>query len=465
MTESWTRKLATFIVEADTATAPAEVRELALRPIADTIGCMAAGLASDLAAVVGGYVQAPADLTLDGLWGQGARLPVESAALVGGSLGAALDYDDVSATGHPSSILMAAALSADVDELPGAMLLDAYLVGYEVMTRVGQAMMLPHTRYGWHATSTTGYFGAVAVAARLYRLDVEQTAHAIGAAASMAAGIARNFGTMTKPVHSGLAARGGLTAAGLARAGLTAGSDVLDGARNFLDMYGLGASTPEMLDRLGAPWAMAERAPSLKRFPSCYATHRPIDAMLEIQREHGFSVDEVEQIVLRAPIRATGGLAYPTPVTGFEAKFSGTYPVAAAFLDGDVTIASFADDRVLRDDAVRLIAKMDLAEDPRCLPDDPEGINASPIEGGFWEITVRATGGREVVATASEPPGAPSRQLGWEELRAKFVDCASSSGHASAAADGVFASLRELSGVTDVRLLLADLGERGGIDG
>lgn len=460
MAEGWTRKLASFIVDADTAAAPEEVRQLALRPIADTIGCMAAGLSSDLAQIVGGYAGVDSALTLDTLWGSGGRLPSETAALLGGALGAALDYDDVSAIGHPSSILMAAILSADVAELSGADVLDAYLIGYEVTTRLGQAMMLPHTRHGWHATSTTGYFGAVAVAARLYGMSVEETTHALGMAASMAGGIARNFGTMTKPVHSGLAARGGLTAAGLARAGLTAGRDILDGPRSFLEMYALGTPSPEAFDRLGAPWAMYERAPSLKRFPSCYATHRAIDAMLELQQIHDFSVDEVDQIRLRAPIRATGGLAYPKPMTGFEAKFSGTYPVAAAFLDRDVTIGSFADDQVLRSDAVRLIEKMDLAEDPRCLPEDPEGINASPIEGGFWEITVSTTDGRVATATAAEAPGSPTRQLEWAELRDKFIDCATSSGYEHAAAEAVFDRLRRLESEPDLRTLLDALGSR-----
>jgi len=457
---TWTRALAEFIVGADTSAAPAGVRALAMRPIADTIGCMSAGLSSDLAAVIGAYTGAPGDLTLDALWGAGPRVPAEQAALTGGALGAALDYDDVSAIGHPSSILLAAILSTDLQALPGADVLDAYLIGYEVTTRLGQAMMLPHTRYGWHATSTTGYFGAVAVAARLYRMDVEQTMHAIGIAASMAGGIARNFGTMTKPLHSGLAARGGLTAAGLARAGLTAGRDVLDGPRSYLEMYGLGQATPEAFDRLGSPWAMSDRAPSLKRFPSCYATHRPIDAMLEIQAAHDFSVDEVEEIVVRAPIRATGGLTYPRPVTGLEAKFSGTYPVAAAFLDRDVTIGSFADAQVLRPDAVRLIEKIDLAEDPRCLPEDPEGVNASPIEGGFWEVTVRAVDGRRVTATAAEPPGSPNRQLDWPELRDKFVDCATSAGHDAGAAEAVFSRLQALPEVGDLRTLIGTLGSR-----
>lgn len=460
----WTRRLAEFIVNSDTSTMPAHVREVALQPIADTIGCFVAGLPSQAGRTLLRFAGLDEEVTLADLWGTSPALAdPEQRALVGGTLGASIDYDDVSSNGHPSAILLAAILSVDDSiTLSGPALLDAYLVGYEVSGRVGDMFHLPHSRYGWHTTSTAGTFGATAAVCRLYKLDVERTLNALGIAASMAAGIGRNFGTMTKPLHSGLAARNGLSAARLAAFGVTSAGDVLDGPRGFVDMYGLGQGDLSAAARLGGPWAMEELLPSLKKYPSCYSTHRVIDAVLEIQEKHSFEPQDVESIIVRAPTKSIASLVYHRPETGLEGKFSAHYVTAAAFLDGAVTIASFQDSSVTRSEIRDLIEKIDLAEDPRCRPEDPEALSGTPIAGGFWEVTVRTKDGREAQAQSAHAPGSPTRQLGWGDIQEKFLDCASSAGHGSVAAMEVLDGLKNLEGVSEIRELLARLGARAG---
>src|SRR5690606_23863543 len=110
----------------------------------------------------------------------------------------------------------------------------------------------------------------------------------------------------------------------------------------------LGQGDADRAARLGAPWAMTDRPPSLKKYPSCYVTHRVVDAMLELQHVHNISRDDVEAIVVRAPTRSIQSLVYDRPETGLEAKFSAHYLTAAAFEDRSVTIGSFADDVVVR---------------------------------------------------------------------------------------------------------------------
>lgn len=458
----WTRTLAEFIADADTRSAPARVRELAVGPIIDTIGCMVAGLPSSAGGTVLAYAGLDTSASLADLWGTRRRvLDAEQRALVGGTLGAAIDFDDVSVNGHPSSILVSAILSVDDGPvLDGDTVLDAFLVGYEVGARLGNAFHLPHSRYGWHTTSTVGYFGAVAAVCRLYKLDADATIHALGIAASMSSGMSRNFGTATKPLHSGFAARGGLTAARLARLGATAAPDILDGERGFVAMYGLGQGDGGILKKLGAPWSMAESAPSLKKFPSCYTTHRLVDAVLSLQGDHDIDPDAVERVVVRAPTKSTASLIYDRPDNGLEAKFSAHYLTAAALLDRSVTIASFDDETVTRPEIQKLIDRIDLAEDPRCRPEDPEAKSSNPISGGFWEVTVHTRDGRRVQSRCSDAPGSPARQLTWTEIETKFVDCATSAGHTEGAARDIVAGLLTLTDVRDVRVLLDGLRMR-----
>jgi 2-methylcitrate dehydratase PrpD len=124
---------------------------------------------------------------------------------------------------HPSAPLVAAALAAaETARSSGRALLDAYVVGFEIEARLGRAMNPRHYQRGWHCTATLGTIGAAAAASRLLGLDATAAGHAFAIAASEASGLKENFGTMVKPLHAGLAARNGVLAALLARAGMTA---------------------------------------------------------------------------------------------------------------------------------------------------------------------------------------------------------------------------------------------------
>lgn len=455
----WTARLAESIVRTDVRAAPTPIREKASLTIADTVGCILAGLPTQVGRMVAEYAQVPTTVDARQLWGrQDGAGDRERLALIGGAAGAALDYDDVSSNGHPSSILVSTALALSMERpVSGEEFLDAYLIGYEVAARLGDAIHLAHFRHGWHTTSTIGYFSATATACRLLDLDVETTRRALGLAASMVAGIGQNFGTMTKPLHSGLAARGGLTAAGLAAAGATSAADALEGPRGFFAVYGLGQAAPGELERFGEPWAMEEQSPSLKKYPACYVAHRAIDAMLRLQDEHDLRPDDVQRIVVRAPTRSAGTLAYVVPETGLEAKFSAHYATAAAFLDRRVTIASFTDEMARRPEIRQLIARMDVTEDSRCRPEDPEAKRSTPIAGGFWEITIHTTDGRSMQTVSEEPPGSPSRQLGWSEIKEKFLDCAASAGYDVSAAEQAAVQLKDLNTVPDIRAVMDGL--------
>src|SRR5262249_28269868 len=155
---------------------------------------------------------------------------------------------------------------------------------------------------GWHATSTLGALGAAGVAARMLHLDVDRTVMALGIAASMAGGLRQNFGTMTKPLHPGLAARSGIMAALLAAKGFTADEDIVGSDMGFLRLFSpAGDERIERVRDWGAPWEILAPGISVKKYPCCFQTHRALDAVLDLRRAHGIDAGAVDSVQVRVP--------------------------------------------------------------------------------------------------------------------------------------------------------------------
>src|SRR5262249_51157692 len=161
-------------------------------------------------------------------------------------------------------------------------LLEAYVIGFEVECRLGLVLNPRHYHErGWHCTSSIGTVGAAASAARLLGLDVSSTAHALGIAASLACGLQENLGSMVKPLHGGMAARNGMTAARLAKAGFTAGAKTIDGPQGYLvamDSEKPPSVLADAVADLNSRWEIVDSGITVKLYPSCAATHPPLDA-------------------------------------------------------------------------------------------------------------------------------------------------------------------------------------------
>src|SRR5690606_29485615 len=267
-------------------------------------------------------------------------------------------------------------------------------------------------------------------------------------------GLQRNFGSMTKPLHSGLAARNGVLAAQLVAAGFTAAQDILDGPRGFVDIYADGGQHSDALDDLGRSWALLDPGPTLKKYPCCYATHRPIDAVLRLRAEHNLRPSDVAAIIDRAPTFGLTPLIHHDPKTGLEGKFSLEYVMAAALLDGKITLESFTDAAVNRPEVRALMALLDAKEDPRCRPEDPTAADSSAGTGGFHKVTIRTTDGREFTTQVHYPSGSPKHPLSWDDSRAKFRDCLLAAGRDEARGMALFDALRGLPDLTDVHGML-----------
>ena len=211
----------------------------AKKVVVDTLSANIAGASSDVLPVLAKYLGQDGGRHL--VLGTCLRTTAENAALANGTMSAALEFDDVLSImpGHPSAVVMAALCACDEAlASSGAEIIESYAVGIQAGARIAQAMTLEHYKKGFHATGTIALFSAVASLARIARLDMATTQRAIGVAASFSGGLHGNFGTMTKPLHSGWAARNALAAVALARAGLTSSERIFETEGGFFDAYG-----------------------------------------------------------------------------------------------------------------------------------------------------------------------------------------------------------------------------------
>ncbi|MBI3128797.1 MAG: MmgE/PrpD family protein [Candidatus Tectomicrobia bacterium] len=417
-----TAELARRIAQARVEDVDPPARAKAREAVVDTLGVALAGsreecarLARELAAREGGAPKAA-------LWGGGGRTSLTWAAFANGTAGHALDFDDTDfiLLGHPS-VVLAPALIALAGERgrDGAHLLAAYAVGFETLRALGRALNPRHYRRGFHATATLGTVGAAAACAHLLRLGEERTRHALSLAASQAAGLGCNFGTMTKPFHAGQASRAGLLAALLAEAGFTSGPDALEtGFTAALAAEGIGPGVERFADWEGAlrswgpPWDI-EGGVSVKLHPCCAMTHTAIDAMLALRETEGIRPGEVESLGAKSSAMAQKILRYSTASNGLEGKFSMQFCLASALADGRVGLPQFEDQGVQRPLVQDLQRRASFGLDPAL---DPESHRA--------EVWVRLKDGREARRAETLPRGHAERPVPEGELRAKFLECA-----------------------------------------
>lgn len=455
-----TETLARFAVETPAADIPEAAYDKAMKAIVDTVGCILAGSVAD--------VSEPLLRYLGQIEGEGARpvlatgrtAPAEIAAMINGTFGHALDFDDVLSMmpAHPSTVVLPALFACLPAKTSGQSFLDAYILGVEAGAKIGLGIGNGHYRRGWHATGTLAVFSAVAALARLLGLDVATTRQALGIATSTASGLRCNFGTMTKPLHAGWASRNAVAAVRLAASGFTASPAAMEAGAGFFSTYGTEQSDiARCVAALGKPYVFVEPGLALKKYPCCYALHRPIDALLQLRERLALTPDNTESVFCRVAPGALRVLPYTAPKTGLEGKFSMEYTLAVGVLDGNYDLAAYNDAGVTRPAIAALLPRMGKAEDPVNLggEKDPGARSSGTI--GFVTVTARRRDGAEETVRVDKPVGSPERELGWDDLEAKFHDCAGQAGLTANSAADSFAAWRGLRRCADVSSLITPL--------
>lgn len=438
---SSTLELATFAARLRLSDLSEGARNTARWGILDAAACAVAGVDEPVAVAVRDLLRSEAPTGPCTLWGTEQTASMTGAALANGVAAHALDFDDVcwAMNAHPSTVLAPTALAVgEATGASGADVLRAYCVGFEVAGRVGEALGRSHYEAGWHPTATIGTLGAAVVAGTLLGLDAGALARAIGIACSEAAGTRMNFGTDTKPLHAGLAARAGVTAAELARRGVTARVDGIEAHLGFAELHH-GASRHVRVERERE--CLVDPGIEHKPYPSCRFTHRIIEAVVRLRERHPGRTPASVTCTMDPLARQI--LAYPHATTALEAKFSAPFSVALAWLGGAPTVETFRDARVAAPDVLRI------AERVRAV----DGSPASETVEMVFEDGTRDT------ETVTLPLGHPRRPLSREQHLGKAHACTEPR-LGSDRARRAIASLERLDELPDVRTLLADLRSR-----
>jgi 2-methylcitrate dehydratase PrpD len=416
-----TEQVAEFLVNTRFEQIPVEAIDVAKGAVIDCLGVAIAGSQTEIGRIVARWAKEMGGALVAGVIGGAFKTAPAIAARTNGTMAHALDYDDVTRnTGHPTPPLLPTLLAlGEMQRASGRELLEAYVVGFELESKLGNCMSRKHYAHGWHSTSIFGTMGAAAAAAKLLKLDVWQTQMALGLAASEAGGLRQNFGTMTKPYHAGLAASNGVIAATLARQGFTSAPDILEGEFGFLRVFGMPGEYDErkINETLGNPWNLVAHGIGLKPYPCCRNAHRPLDAMLALVQTQKFSPDDVERIECEISAHVTKVMTYPKAHTGLEGKFSLPYCLAVAVCDQRVGIRQFADTRVNDPQVQALSSRVHIVH-----PYDKTEWDTDELLPCIVRVCLKD--GRVLEQSADAPRGDPGNPLTWAQIAGKYRDCA-----------------------------------------
>lgn len=402
-----TSLLADWISSVDDAAITPVALEWARHVMLDWVAVAIAGSSEPLVRILVDEYGESADLPCTLLAGGGRARPAE-AALINGSAGHALDFDDVSSNmfGHPTVPVAPAAMAlAQVEKASGRDLLRVMVIGHEIESRVGSMVGPSHYQHGFHATGTIGTFGAAAACANLKKLDASRTAHALGLAATQAAGLKCMFGTMAKPLHAGKAAMNGLMAAQLAARGFTANERAIECAQGFARTQAPQINPfPSSIDT-SAGFAIENTL--FKYHASCYLTHSTIEAIRLLRLRHGVGLDDLDTMTIRVAGNHRGVCDIENPQTGLQVKFSIKHlAVLALNAANTASLELYSTQSALNERIVQARSRVTLLFD-------------EANERGNSVVTIRTLDGRELTADANV--GIPASDLGaqWARLADK----------------------------------------------
>jgi 2-methylcitrate dehydratase PrpD len=360
---------------------------------------------------------------------------------------------------HPTMPPLAAALvtsqvvAAETGKpVDGKTFLTAFCAGFEVGCKIAEAINPDHYMRGFHTSGTIGTFAAAAAASKMLGLDADQTARAIGMAASMAAGVRANFGTMTKPLHVGRAAENGVTAALLAREGFSANTEGLDGRWGYLAIAGPGGQPDLVAGKFGKPFTMVSPGVSIKPYPSGVLTHPSMDALLFLMRENGLKPEDIAHVGLHAGSNVLGPIRFQLAKTELEGKFSFQFLLAAIILKGRAGKAEFTDEFVSSEACQSMQKRIETFFD--------QGIEDMGWDRIRSRVEVTTRDGRKIERWADENyRGSPHNPISDADLENKFRDCAAGLLD-EAACQKLFAQVWALETLPDVGVLWASLAWR-----
>ena len=403
-----TQILADFVAQHPSRGWTPEVEHEAHRTFLNWLGCAIGAaqhesVATSLAAIQE-FQPAPQATIL----GRKERVDMAGAALINGISSHTFDFDDthLKTVIHPAGPVASAILAlGEHINTNGRKLIDALVLGIDVECRIGNCIYPDHYHRGWHITSSTGMLGAAAASARLMGLNAQQTAMALGIAASQPIGMREQFGTMTKPFHPGGAARAGQLSALLAKHGFTASSKALEAGRGYVQTVSTKADWSEIERGLGKVFEISLN--TYKPFACGIVIHPSIDACVQLKAQ-GVKPEDVERIELKVHPLVLELTGKKTPQLGLEGKFSVYHGCAVGLIFGQAAESEYADDIVTRADVVALRDKVHATIDAT--------INEAAVD-----VTAFLKNGQQVHVFVEHAIGSVENPMSDAQLEAKFT--------------------------------------------
>lgn len=387
----------------------------AKRAILDTLGVSLAGSTQPVGRIVTEYARGVGASGKAGIIAGGFKTDPVNAAFANGVLAHSIDFDDTSQLspgrlGHPSSGVMPAVLAAaEKIGASGESAITGLVVGIEIYAVAGAG---PGTPY-FHNAGVYNALAAASAAASIMGLDSQRARMALAIAASHAAGLSKNTGTMTKPYHAGNAASGGLRGALLAQTGFSGDPNILEGPQGYIQAFHgpVPINIGETLSGLGNPFHIISPGLAVKKYPTCFLNHRGLDALIPILIENDIRPDAVAEVVLTVPHR--GWLDLAEPDSGLRSKFSIQYNLAEVIMSRKIVIESFDDDHSMRPEVRHLMRQIKLEVDTS-IP--------SAYDQASNPVRIRLKDGRVFKGQVDTPHGNWDQPLTLNELLDKFRD-------------------------------------------
>jgi 2-methylcitrate dehydratase PrpD len=441
-----TAKLARFVTDLNYKDIPPKALQTAKVAVRDCLGVALAGSREEDAKICAEIARQEKAKEETSVVGQGFKTSALQAAFANGTAAHALDFDhSFTLMGQPTSPIIPAVFAlGEALGASGRQAIEAYAAGYEITARLVHSLR-DSVHDGWHGPSMVGSFGAAAACAKLLGLSAAQTEMALGIAASMAGGVAANFGTMTKPLHAGLGARNGVLAAKLAQGGYTANAKAIESSKGFYEVFHPG--TPiheEAVDAIARSWALLSDGIRIKPYPCGGLTHQVIDAVLEFRAKHNLTADMIEAVDVDVVKHTFERIAFRVPQTGIQGKFCMPYLVARAVIDGRVGLEAFTDAAVRDANILKFAERVQMKLDPN--------LKKSDAAGRPCRVTIRLKNGQSYSCEAQHAKGGPEFPMTEVELKAKFLECAR---HAidQKSAERALADIERLETLPDIRPL------------
>lgn len=405
-----TENLVSYLIRSRLSEIPADVQHEARRALLNIVGCALGGAqhtAMDLTIAALGRYSGPATTAV---LGRQERFDPLLASLLNGISSHVNDYDDTLPGNyiHASSPVAAALFAfASANRVTGADFLHAFILGFEVVSRIGNATYPAHYDAGWHSTGSIGVFGAAAAVGKLLSLDAVRMTYVLGLAGTQAAGLREMFGSMAKGFHPGRSAQSGYMAALLAEQGFTAGRFVLEGPRGFAAVTSASYDLEKVVAGLGMDFDL--RVNAYKPYPCGIVIHPTIDACSQLHEQYGLSADSIARVKLRVAPLVKDLCDKKAISVGLEGKFSIYHAAAIGLVRGKGGLAEFTDEAV-NDPSLRNVREL------------TEAVGDPDVTEDGAQVTVYLKDGRILEKNLTTSLGNLKRPLSDSQLEAKFRD-------------------------------------------